>query len=75
MGNRKCCFVFNGYCSVAACSEALIKNNIDNRIIKLPVYIRDSCSFAVVTDIKDTECSMSILEKAGIRIEQILYIN
>ena len=75
MENKKCCFVFNGYCSVAACSDALIKNEIDNRIIKLPVYIRDSCSFAVMTDIKDVEASCSILEREGIHVEQKIYIN
>lgn len=73
METSKCCFVFNGYCRVAACSEALIKYNIDNRIIKLPVNLRNSCSFAVILDIKDEEISKNILMAEGIHFEQILY--
>ena len=73
MENSKCCFVFNGYCSVAACSETLIKHNIDNRIMKLPVNIRNSCSFAVIIDIKDAEFSKNILSKEGICVEKMLY--
>lgn len=58
---NKCYLFFSGYHSVAAASDMLNRYNIDNRIVKAPVNMRNSCSFAVYINKSDVQiCEMII---------------
>ena len=48
-------FFFQGYYFVAAASELLDEYRIPNRIVKAPVKLKNSCSFAVVTETADAD--------------------
>ena len=39
----------------------------------LPVYLRDSCNFAVLIDAEDEQRSLTLLEKAKIALEKKAY--
>lgn len=63
-------FFFQGYYFVAAASELLDGYLIPNRIVKAPVKLKNSCSFAVVTETADADECCGIFERHGIVIEQ-----
>lgn len=63
MNNTQCYFIFSGYCKVAAASELLCVNNIPNRIVKAPIYLKNSCNFAVVVRAEDEDISHYLLER------------
>lgn len=63
-------FFFQGYYFVAAASELLDGYHIPNRIVKAPVKLKNSCSFAVVTETADADECCGIFERHGIEIEQ-----
>ena len=62
-------FFFQGY-YFAAASELLDGYLIPNRIVKAPVKLKNSCSFAVVTETADADECRGIFERHGIVIEQ-----
>ncbi len=51
-------------------SELLDGYLIPNRIVKAPVKLKNSCSFAVVTETADADECRGIFERHGIVIEQ-----
>lgn len=61
MTDNKCYLFFTGYHSVATASDMLSRYNIDNRIVKAPVSMRNSCSFAVYIDKSDVQMCEMIL--------------
>ena len=63
-------FFFQGYYFVAAASELLDGYRIPNRIVQAPVKLKNSCSFAVVTETADADECRGIFERHGIVIEQ-----
>ena len=63
-------FFFKGYYFVAAASELLDGSLIPKRIVKAPVKLNNSCSFAVVTETADADECRGIFERHGIVIEQ-----
>jgi len=58
---KYCYFLFDGYSSVVGASEILIKNDIDNRIVRTPVNMSGCCGFAVVIHAEQFDISMDIL--------------
>ncbi|MEE0773035.1 MAG: putative Se/S carrier-like protein [Anaerovoracaceae bacterium] len=61
MNSDKVYLFFTGYHSVAAASDVLNRYNIANRIVRAPVGMRNSCSFAVLIDKSEEEMSRYLL--------------
>lgn len=70
MESKKCYLFFSGYYSVAYSSELLRLGGIENRIVKAPVYMRNSCSFALMVNEADIEKSSLLLEQNGVTAEK-----
>lgn len=73
MDNRNCYLFFAGYYAVSAASQVLCRYQINNRIVRAPVYLRDSCNFALLVDGADEEKCCELLERERIRIEKKAY--
>lgn len=71
--NNRCYFFFAGYHTVAASADLLNRYHIANRIVKAPIRLRNSCSFAVVTDTVDEDLVVYVLERENIPIKRIEY--
>lgn len=71
MDRRKCFYFFNGYYAVAAASDALSRYHITNRIVKAPVTIKNSCSFAVMIKSADSEMASYVLERESIAVKRM----
>ena len=69
MNDDKCYMFFEGYHSVASASDKLTRFRIDNRIVKAPVYMRGSCSFAVMVDKQNIQMSRMVLNDNMIDIK------
>lgn len=70
--NHKICYLFlNGYYTVAAASDMLMRYHIDNRIVKAPASLRGSCNFTVQIDVKDLEMAAYVLRREQIHINRI----
>jgi len=61
LNSDKVYLFFTGYHSVAAASDVLNRYNIANRIVRAPVGMRNSCSFAVLIDKSEEEMSRYLL--------------
>ena len=68
--NGKCYFFFPGYHAVMTASELLTEKGVPNRIVKAPVSYRNSCNFAVVTDVGDVEYSTFIFRRENMIAEK-----
>ena len=73
MNNQKCYLFFSGYYVVSTASQLLAENQVTNRIVRAPVYMRDSCNFAVLIDAEDEQRSLALLAKAKIALEKKAY--
>lgn len=73
MNDRRCYFFFAGYHTVAAAADVLTRYHIASRIVKAPIRLRNSCSFAVVTDAVDEKMTIYVLERENIPIRRIEY--
>ena len=73
LNNKKCYLFFSGYYVVSTASQLLARYQVSNRIVRAPVYLRDSCNFAVLIDAEDEQRSLALLEKAKIALEQKAY--
>ena len=62
MKDDKCYLFFNCYHSVAFASDALTRFRIDNRIVKAPIDLKGSCSFAVIISEDDLDMSRMVLK-------------
>lgn len=71
---EKCYFFFSGYYAVAAASEALEKYHINNRIVRAPVFMKNSCNFALLVNSVDADMSSYVLERENIRINKKEYV-
>jgi len=72
--NRISCYLlFRGFYAVNAAAGVLSRFNITNRIVKAPVAIEGSCSFAVLVRSCDLRKSVDILQKEGINAEKAVY--
>lgn len=60
--------IFTGYHSVAAASDVLSRYNIANRIVRAPVGMKNSCSFAVLIDKSEEEMSRYLLNMEKINV-------
>ena len=61
MNSDKVYLFFTGYHSVAAASDVLNRYTIANRLVRAPVGMRNSCSFAVLIDKSEEEMSRYLL--------------
>ncbi len=68
LDNRICYLFFSGYYATASASEILVKNHVENRIVKSPVMMRRGCNFTLRIDNEDTDISEYLLEREGIKI-------
>lgn len=68
--NGKCYFFFPGYHTVMTASELLTKNGVSNRVVKAPISYRNSCNFAVLTDIADVKYSSFIFSRENMFVEK-----
>lgn len=75
MNKRNCYFFFSGYYAVSAASMVLNRYNIDNRIVRAPVYIRGGCSFALLIDAADEEQCCAVLQREKVNIEKKAYVS
>ena len=66
--NKICYLFFSGYYVTSLASEILVKNNIENRIVKSPVMMRNGCNFTLRIKNDDAEISIYLLEREGIRL-------
>ncbi len=73
MDNRNCYLFFAGYYAVSAASQILCGYQIENRIVRAPVHLRDSCNFALLIDGADEERCCRLLEKQKVYIEKKAY--
>lgn len=73
MNNNKCYLFFAGYYMVARASNVLCRYNIENRIVRAPVYMQNSCNFALLIDVTDEDRSRILLQREGICIEKKAY--
>lgn len=67
MDDDKAYLLFSGYYSVAAASDALSRYHIGNRIVKAPVRMKESCSFAVLIDKTDEKMARQVLDRENIK--------
>lgn len=67
MSDKKIYLHFTGYHAVAAASDVLTGYHIDNRIVKAPVNMANSCSFAVMIDENDEDMAVHLLERRNLR--------
>lgn len=68
MTGSKCYLYFTGYYAVTEASDVLLRFHIDNRIVRSPVKMNDSCGFALVVRTCDEKIVEYILERENIRI-------
>lgn len=68
MTDNRCYLFFTGYHSVAAASDILSRYNIDNRIVKAPVSMMNSCSFAVYINKSDVQMCEMILGREKMNV-------
>lgn len=68
MNKKECYLFFAGYYMVSTASDVLCRNNIENRIVRAPVNMQKSCSFAVLIDESDEKECLRLLEKERIGI-------
>lgn len=68
MTDNRCYLFFKGYHSVAAASDILNRYNIDNRIVKAPVGMMNSCSFAVYINKSDVQMCEMILGREKMNV-------
>lgn len=73
LNNNNCYLFFAGYYLVSAASQILCRYNINNRIVRAPVALRNSCSFALLINEIDEEESCYLLENEKINIEEKIY--
>ncbi len=73
MNNKNCYLFFAGYYMVARASDVLCRYNIENRIVRAPVYMQNSCNFALLINGSDEDRSCILLEREGICIEKKTY--
>lgn len=73
LNNRNCYLFFNGYYAVSVASQILCRYGINNRIVRAPVYLRDSCNFALLIDGADEQSCRELLETEKIYIEKKAY--
>ncbi len=73
MNDRRCYFFFAGYHTVATAADVLARYHIASRIVKAPIRLRNSCSFAVVADEYDKDMAVYVLERENIPIRRIEY--
>lgn len=67
MEENKAYLLFNGYYDVAAASEMLSMYNINNRIVRAPVTLSQSCSYAILVSSREEKMSRYILRTKGIK--------
>ena len=63
MSERNCYLFFAGYYMVLAASQALCRHNIENRVVKAPAHMRQSCSFALLIDGRDEKEAWAYLQR------------
>ena len=68
MSEDKAYIILTGYFDVAAASDILNMYRIYNRIVKAPITLRKSCSYAVMVDKEEEEMSRYILQRKGIKL-------
>lgn len=68
MTENKAYLLFTGYYDVAAASDMLMIYNIRNRIVRAPVSLAKSCSYAVLVDSREEDMSKCILRTKGIKV-------
>lgn len=74
MNYSKCYLFFSGYYMVNAAADVLTKFHIENRVVRAPVAMRNSCSFAVLVAVQDAETACCILKRECIRILKKEYV-
>jgi len=60
--------MFSGYYEVASAADILSLYKIRNRIVRAPVSLNNSCSYAVLIDKREEEMSRCILQTKGIKV-------
>ena len=73
MSERNCYLFFAGYYMVLAASQALCRHNIENRVVKAPAHMRQSCSFALLLDGRDEKRSLGIFAAKKINVLNRVY--
>lgn len=68
MEEEKTYLLFRGYHAVAASSDLLNRYNIDNRIVRAPINLKQSCSFALLIDKVDEEMAVYLINNNGIQL-------
>lgn len=75
LNRKKCYLFFKGQYMVSAASDALCRYDIKNRIVRAPVYLQNSCGFAVLIDEDDEIRSCELLEKEKIHVNRKVFIS
>ena len=73
MSGRNCYLFFSGYYAAVKVSQMLTGYQVDNRVVRAPVYMRGSCNFAVLIDAAEEDRTMDILGKARVVPEKKAY--
>ena len=68
MSDTKCYLYFEGYYAAASASDRLTVYQIRNRIVKAPIRMRGSCSFAVMVDKRDADMCYMVLDGCKMKV-------
>lgn len=74
MNYSKCYLFFSGYYMVNAAADVLTRFHVENRVVRAPVALANSCSFAVLVAARDAEMACFILRRENIRILKKEYV-
>jgi len=70
----KCYLFFSGYYIVNAAADVLTRFHVENRVVRAPVAMRNSCSFAVLVRGCDAEMACYILKRESITVLKKEYV-
>ncbi len=73
MNGKNCYLFFSGYYVAVKVSQILAGCQIENRVVRAPIYMRGSCNFAVLIDADEEERTMEVLRNARITLEKKEY--
>ncbi len=65
MSGKNCYLFFSGYYAAVKVSQILTGHQIDNRVVRAPVHMRNSCNFAVLIDVAEEDRTMELLRRKG----------
>ena len=73
MSGKNCYLFFSGYYAAGKVAQILTGHQIDNRVVRAPVHMRNSCNFAVLIDVAEEDRTMELLGESKIAPEKRAY--